>query len=57
MAQPSFRVSLPAGFPVKYERAVVGAVNACTVKKHLHDPPEMTTLVEVAGRALERAGH
>lgn len=30
---------LPDGFPPKYEAAVVRAVEQCTVKRHLADPP------------------
>ena len=33
-------LKLPAGFPEKYRAAVVNAMNLCTVKKHLHQPPE-----------------
>jgi putative redox protein len=34
-------LKLPAGFPDKYRAAVVNAINLCTVKKHLHQPPEV----------------
>ncbi len=39
-------LKLPAGFPDKYRAAVVNAMNLCTVKKHLHQPPsfEVTTV-------------
>jgi ribosomal protein S12 methylthiotransferase accessory factor len=30
---------LPAEFPEKYKGAIVKAMNLCTVKKHLHQPP------------------
>ena len=30
---------LPPGFPDEYRAAVVRAMELCTVKKHLHDPP------------------
>jgi len=33
-------LKLPAGFPDKYKSAVVNAMNLCSVKKHLHQPPE-----------------
>ena len=33
-------MKLPAGFPEKYRAAIVNAMNLCTVKKHLHQPPE-----------------
>lgn len=41
---------LPAGFPEKYRDGIVSAVNLCTVKKHLHQPPafEVTTVAEDA---------
>ena len=34
-------VRLPEGFPEKYRRAVVRAVDKCSVKRHLVDPPEI----------------
>lgn len=33
-------IKLPKGFPEKYRKAVVKAVNGCAVKKHLEVPPE-----------------
>ncbi len=33
-------LTLPDGFPEKYTSAIVNAMNLCTVKKHLHQPPE-----------------
>ena len=39
---------LPAGFPDKYRAAVINAMNLCTVKKHLHQPPEFE-ITTVAG--------
>jgi ribosomal protein S12 methylthiotransferase accessory factor len=40
-------LALPAGFPDKYREAIVNAMNLCTVKKHLQQPPafEITTVV------------
>ena len=39
-------LELPAGFHEKYRDAAVNAMNICTVKKHLHQPPtfEITTV-------------
>jgi ribosomal protein S12 methylthiotransferase accessory factor len=39
-------LTLPADFPEKYKSAIVNAMNLCTVKKHLHQPPafEITTV-------------
>lgn len=31
---------LPAGFPEKYKDAIVNAVELCTVKRHMHQPPQ-----------------
>lgn len=31
---------LPAGFPEKYREAVIRAVNNCSVKLHIFDPPK-----------------
>lgn len=33
-------LQLPEGFPEKYRDAIVHTMNLCTVKKHLHNPPE-----------------
>ena len=33
------RLGLPAGFPEKYREAIVKAVDACTVKAHINNPP------------------
>ena len=37
----NFEIELPEDFPEKYQDALVRAVEACTVKKHLAQPPEM----------------
>lgn len=36
----NIRLKLPEGFPDKYKNAIVNAMNACTVKKHILNPPE-----------------
>ncbi len=38
----SLDLQLPDGFPEKYEAAIVRAVDQCTVKRHIADPPELT---------------
>lgn len=35
-----FELHLPAEFPAKYEAAIVRAVEQCSVKRHLHQPPD-----------------
>lgn len=39
-------LTLPAGFPAKYENAVVKAMEACFVKKHIANPPEFVLRAE-----------
>ena len=47
-------VGLPADFPTKYERAIVKAINQCSVKKHLENPPVFRTDVSIGeSRATE----
>ena len=41
-------IALPAEFPEKYVAAVVRAVNQCTVKRHIVDPPEFEVAAHVA---------
>ena len=41
-------VLLPPDFPEKYAAAVVRAVNQCTVKKHIMEPPEFEVSARVA---------
>ena len=43
----TFDVRLPADFPPKYKKAIINAVNLCAVKKHIHEPPEFDTLVQI----------
>ena len=38
-------VTLPSGFPEKYRRAIVRAVDQCSVKRVLLDPPDMEVTV------------
>ncbi len=35
-------LELPEGFPEKYRDAIVRAVDHCTVKRHIFEPPEFT---------------
>lgn len=38
------RILLPADFPEKYKDAVVNSANLCAVKRHLHNPPNMSVV-------------
>ena len=41
-------LTLPAGFPERYRGAIVRAMEQCSVKRHLADPPEIAIAVGVA---------
>jgi uncharacterized OsmC-like protein len=45
VAKVAFDLRLPEGFPEKYERAIMRAVEQCSVKRHLHKPPEFEVAV------------
>ena len=45
-------VELPEGFPDKYRRAIQRAVDQCTVKKVMEDPPEFEVRMEIPEPAL-----
>ena len=36
----TIEIRLPAGFPEKYQKALIKAVDSCAVKKHILSPPE-----------------
>lgn len=38
-------LTLPDGFPEKYRPAIVRAVDQCSVKRHMIEPPEMAVTV------------
>lgn len=38
-------IHLPASFPEKYKDAIINAASLCAVKRHLHDPPQIETVV------------
>ena len=41
-------LDLPAGFPVKYTRAIERSMDQCTVKKHMVEPPRFEVESEIA---------
>ena len=43
-----FDLHLPPGFPEKYTRAIVRAVEQCSVKRHIHNPPDFTVVTSPA---------
>ena len=40
------RLQLPESFPEKYRSSVLAAVNGCSVKKHLVNPPKVVVAIE-----------
>jgi len=42
----SIEITLPDGFPDKYKKALVAAVNTCTVKKVIQAVPEFSVVVK-----------
>lgn len=37
-------IQLPPDFPEKYKNAVINAANLCTVKRHIHTPPQFEVI-------------
>ncbi len=48
VSKVSLNLKVPEDFPKKYESAIIKSMDLCTVKKHLHNPPdfEITTSKE-----------
>ncbi len=44
VGQLRLTVRLPPGFPAKYQKAIVRAVDQCAVKRHILEPPEFEVL-------------
>lgn len=42
----SIEINLPDGFPQKYKKALIAAVNTCTVKKVIQAVPEFSVVVK-----------
>lgn len=41
---------LPESFPDKYRKALISAMDLCTVKRHLKNPPRINTLTSKGGK-------
>jgi ribosomal protein S12 methylthiotransferase accessory factor len=44
----TLRLTLPTGFPEKYNKAIVRAIDQCAVKRAILDPPVIETIVAKA---------
>jgi len=42
----AIEINLPEGFPEKYKKALIAAVNTCTVKKVIQSVPEFSVVVK-----------
>ena len=42
----SIEINLPDGFPDKYKKALIAAVNTCTVKKVIQAVPEFSVVIK-----------
>ncbi|ATG79882.1 MULTISPECIES: OsmC family protein [Pseudoalteromonas] len=42
----AIEINLPEGFPEKYKKALIAAVNTCTVKKVIQAVPEFSVIVK-----------
>ena len=40
-------IQLPAGFPEQYKDAIVRAAELCSVKQHIHTPPEFAVNAQI----------
>ncbi len=45
-AKATFRLTLPPDFPEKYRPSIVRAIEMCTVKRYLNNPPEFSVELE-----------
>jgi len=52
MTRIRIEITLPPAFPEKYREAVVRAVDQCTVKRHLAEPPGFEVVTAPAGEAV-----
>lgn len=41
-AKAIYRLKLPEGFPEKYRSSIVKAIDLCSVKYYIHNPPEFS---------------
>jgi ribosomal protein S12 methylthiotransferase accessory factor len=47
-------VRLPHRFPEKYREAILRAIDQCTVKRHLADPPKISVVTVAKGEKASR---
>jgi putative redox protein len=47
ISEMEIKINLPSDFPEKYKNAVVNAADLCLVKRHLQNPPNITTIAVI----------
>lgn len=47
VSEIDLKIVTPPGFPEKYEKAIIKAVDQCSVKKHLASPPQIRVATEM----------
>lgn len=55
VARVRLEVSLPPAFPEKYREAILRAVDQCTVKRHIFEPPQFEVTAVPAGPVIAPA--
>lgn len=55
VSQITLEIRVPESFPAKYHAGLVNAVNLCTVKRHLQEPPRFAVETRVAGQQADSA--
>lgn len=43
----TMEIKLPKSFPEKYRDSLINSANLCTVKRHLHEPPQFEVLTSI----------
>ncbi|HAZ14717.1 MAG: osmotically inducible protein OsmC [Bdellovibrionales bacterium GWA2_49_15] len=43
----TLEINVPKEFPEKYRESLINAANLCTVKRHLHEPPQFEVITKL----------
>jgi len=47
VSKVTLKLITPEGFPEKYKAGIIRSMELCSVKKHLHNPPELVTITDL----------